>query len=70
MKSLVRLLVTGITATLLGLASLPAQALAPVPSPPAYLLFEFNGNCDDCAAAHQPPNDPYPVSGALLLRSD
>ena len=68
MKILSRLLVSTIGAMLLGLASLPAQALAPVPNPPAYLLFEFNGNCDDCAAASQMPNDPYPVSGALLLQ--
>lgn len=70
MKNLFRLLVASVAAALLGLASLPAQALAAVPNPPACLLFEFNCNCDDCAAASATPNGPYPVSGASLLQGD
>ena len=60
-----KFLVPGLAASLIGLLSLPAQAIVVAP-PPLSTLF-FSGNCEDCAAALQRPN--FAVTARLVLQN-
>ena len=60
-----KFLVPGLAASLIGLISLPAQAIAV--APPVLSTLFFIGNCEDCAAALPSPN--FTVSARLVLQN-
>ena len=59
-------LVPGLAASLIGLISLPAQAIAVAPPPVLSTLF-FSGNCEDCASALRRPD--FAVTAMLVLQN-
>ena len=64
-----KFLVPVLTASLIGLLSLPAQAIAiaPPPPPPLFSTLFFSGNCEDCADALGRPN--FAVTAKLVLQN-
>lgn len=60
-----RFLVPSLAASLIGLVSLPAQAIAVIQPLPS--TFYFTGNCEDCAAAKQSAS--YGVTARLVLQN-
>ena len=60
-----KFLVPGLAASLVGLISLPAQAIAV--APPVLSTLFFSGNCEDCAFALQRPN--FAVTAKLILQN-
>lgn len=62
-----KFLVPGLAAALIGLLSLPAQAIVVAPPPPQLSTFFFSANCEDCAAALQRPN--FAVTAKLVLQN-
>ena len=59
-----KFLVPGLAASLIGLISLPAQAIAFAPPP---LTLFFSGNCEDCASLSNPLN--HRITARLVLQN-
>ncbi len=66
MVKLLKVLTSGIVATMMALFFQPAQAAVVVP-PPVFSTFSFSGNCEDCAIAAQLPT--YGVRARLVLQN-
>ena len=60
-----KLLVPALAASLMGLVSVQAQAVAV--APPPLSTFNFTGNCVDCAQFQESPS--YAVTARLILKN-
>ena len=63
-----KLLSAGLGFAGLVLSALMAVTAQAAPTAP-YSIFQFSGNCVDCAAASEAPNNPYPVTATLTLQN-
>ena len=62
-----KFLVPGLAASLIGLLSLPAQAILVIQPPPSSTSFFFRGNCEDCASLSNPLD--HRITATLKLQN-
>ena len=65
MMNFFKFLVPGLAASLVGLISLPAQAILFIQPPPTSTFFYFSGNCEDCASLSNPSD--HQIKATLKL---
>lgn len=61
-----KFLIPGLAASLVGLISLPAQAILVI-QPPTSTFFYFSGNCEDCASRSNPSD--HRITATLRLQN-